>query len=120
MLLFVFFRFIVLMKVSHYILLLSKEIFKQKFIHYIFYQLYFFKHIFEQKFIALHLNENCLCSLLCFLSVLRYLNKACVFFCAKYLNKKKIMIRNCPDNLKSYTTYHVKVFNEIMILSDAF
>ena len=71
------------MKVTHYILFLSKEIFKQKVIHYILCQLYVFKHIFEQKFIALHLNESCLCSLLCFLSVLRYLNKACVFFVCK-------------------------------------
>ena len=74
------------MKVTHDILFLSKEIFKQKVIHYILCQLYFFKHIFEQKFIALHLNESCLCSLLCFLSVLRYSNKACVLFCAKCLN----------------------------------
>ena len=37
--------------------------------------------------IALHLDESCLCSLLCFLSVLGYLNKACVFFCAKHLDK---------------------------------
>ena len=87
---------------------LSKEIFKQKVIHYILCQLYFFKHIFEQKFIALHLNESFLCSLLCFLSVLRYLSKACVFFCAKYLNEIMIIIIiiiiNCPDYLNYYTT----------------
>ena len=89
MLLFVFFRFIILVEVTHYICFLSKEIFKEKVIHYILCQLYFFKHMFEQKFIALHLNESCFCALLWFLGVLRYLNKACVFFCAKYLNKKK-------------------------------
>ena len=64
----------------------------------------FFKHIFEQKFIVLHLNESWLRSLLCFLGVLRYLNKACVFFCAKCLDKKIIIIINCPDNLNYYTT----------------
>ena len=37
-----------------------------------------------------------------FLGVLRYLNKACVFFFrAKYFNKKK---KNCPDNLNIYAT----------------
>ena len=39
-----------------------------------------------------------------YLSVFRYLNKVSVFFfCAKYLNKKIIII-NCPDNLNYYTT----------------
>ena len=43
-----------------------------------------------------------------FLGVLRYLNKACVFFCAKYLDKEimMIIIINCPDNLNYYTTCH--------------
>ena len=36
-----------------------------------------------------------------FLGVLRYLNKACVFFCAKYFNKKN----KTPDNLNIYTTH---------------
>ena len=79
--------------------------------------IFFLKSIFEQKFIALHLNESCLLGesclfllyllgescLLCFLGVLRYLNKACVFFFVqKHLNKKIII--NCPDNLNTYTT----------------
>ena len=49
--------------------------------------------------IALHLNESCLCPLLCFLSVLRYLNKACVFFlCVKYLNKNNNDNNNNNNN----------------------
>ena len=80
-------------------IILSKKLFITFYVNYI-----FFKHLFGQKFIALHLNESCLCSLLCFWSVLRYLNKAYVcFLCAKYLNKKMIVI-NCPDNLNYYTT----------------
>ena len=83
---------------------LSKEIFNQKVIHYILCQLNFFKQMFEQKFIALHLHESCLCSLLCFLGVLRYLNKACVLFFVQNILIKKIIIINCRDNLNIYTT----------------
>ena len=64
--------------------------------------------MFEQKFIALHMNESCLCALLWFLGVLRYLNKACVFFVQNILIKIIIIIIiiiiNCPDNLNYYTT----------------
>ena len=35
-------------------------------------------------------NVKVTCVLLCFLGVLRYLNKACVFFYAKYRYKKTI------------------------------
>ena len=88
MLLFIFFRFIILMKVTHCILFLSiylsKKLFIASCVNHIFLSVYLSK-----TFIALHLNKSCLCALLCFLSVLRYLNKACVFFFrAKYLDKK--------------------------------
>ena len=107
MLLFVFFRFIVLMKVTHYILF-----FKQKVIHYILCQLYFFKHIFEQKFIALHLNERSLCSLLCFLGALSYLNKACVFFCVQNILIKNKIIKG-PDNLNYYTSIYSLIYHQV-------
>ena len=108
MLLFVFFRFIVLMKVTHYILFFKQKNIWAKSYSLHFVSTIFFKHMFKQKFIAWYLNESCLCALLCFLGVLRCLNKACVFFCAKYLNKIIIIIiiiiTNCPDNLSYYTT----------------
>ena len=116
MLLFMFFRFIVLTKVTHYILF-----FKQKVIHYILCQLYFFKQIFEQKFIALNLNGSFLCSLLCFLDALRYLYKVCVFFCPKYLDKKNnnnklsltifghIIFWNTLKSLKVTKTFRVAI-----------
>ena len=77
--------------------------------------IFFLKHIFEQKFIALHMNESCLCALLYFLGVLRYLNKACVFFCVQnILIKKKII--NCPDNLNYYTTTNTSIFIKISFI----
>ena len=107
MLLFVFFRFIVLMKVTHYILF-----FKQKNISAKSYSLHFVSTIFS---LSIYLSKS---SLLCiwmkvvcvlyyaFLGVVRRLNKPCVFFCAKYLHKIIIIIIiiNCPDNLNYYTT----------------
>ena len=74
---------------------LTKKIFKEKVIDYILCQLYFFKSIFEQKVhlneltSALHLNESCLCCLLCLFRCIKIFEwSLCVFFWAKYFNKK--------------------------------
>ena len=104
MLLFMFLSSFVLMKVTHYILSLSISYSKSYLLNLV--STIFFKLISEQKFITLYLNEICLCPLLCFLSVLRCLNKACVnFFCVKYLSQKNKTKQNCPDNLNIYTTF---------------
>ena len=64
---------------------LSKKLLIIFCINYIFLSLYLSK-----KFIALHLNECCLCCLLCFFRCIKIFEwSLCVFVCAKYSNKKK-------------------------------
>ena len=80
--LFVLFRLIILMKVTHYVLFFKQKKFKPKVIDYILCQLYFFKSTLEQKvhFLTSKWKLLVLFTML-FLGVLRYLNKACFFLC---------------------------------------
>ena len=105
MLLFVFFRFIVLMKVTHYILFFKQKNIWAKSYSLHFVSTIFFKHMFKQKFIAWHLNESCLCALLCFFRCIEIFEKSLCVFCEQnILIKTMIIVINCADNLNYYTT----------------